>query len=595
MMRHELPAPEALVEHAAFLNRLARSLVFDAGQAEDVVQEAMLAALEQPAPPRAGLRGWLAGVTRNLALKSLRGKNRRARRERAVARPEGLASAAEVAERVELQRRVAAAVHTLEEPYRSAVVHRYYDDRTPTEIARRLEVPVRTVETRLRRAIQRLRVRLDAAHGGERRQWCLGLLPAALLARSAEAGVGGGAAWAAGATIVTTKATLGLTAFCAAAAFFAAWTLRPSPAPLPRSSTPAFEAQLREREQRLEEGARDLAAAQQKLTSLETENRELREKLARAPAAAAEGGAEPAAAQKGPRFVYRDTADALDAVDWEAAGTSMAKIGPLLEELATALKEGREMPASVGEIQRWNGPLITMALTLQQKGVQGTGVNGSFTHPSVLVNLVHGTLLKSGKPLSSDQEKLLDAIGIRFLEEDGRRLAGYAPGALALRKLIEETALKDRLFAEVDTILNEEQRGVLHPPGTNGWTGLDLFSSGIVYSTVARPIDFGDRPGLAAVVGEMLAARLKIEGDAKTAMAAQVQAWAARLPEKLLGVERDHLTAMMMMRLDHVRAAAQSQLELFEGLAAGVALTPAQRKSLIEETVVLVPYLKKPA
>ncbi|MGQ0614117.1 MAG: RNA polymerase sigma factor [Planctomycetaceae bacterium] len=594
-MRQQLPAPEALVEHAAFLHRLAQSLLFDPGQAEEVVQEAMLAALEQPVPPRAGLRGWLAGVTRNLALKSLRGKSRRARRERAVARPEGLASTSEVAERLELLRKVAAAVHALEEPYRATVVHRYYDDRSPTEIARRLDLPVRTVETRLRRAIQRLRVRLDAAHGGERKQWCLGLLPAALLARSAEAGVGGGAALAAGATIVTTKATLAITALCAAAAFFAAWTLRPSPAPLPRSAAPGLEARLRASEERIAEVSRDLAAAEQKVTALETENRELRERLDRAPAAPAEDGSDPAAKQKGPRFVYQETADALEAVDWEEAGLSMAKIGPLLEELAAALLEGREMPASVGEIQRWNGPLVTMALTLQQKGVQGTGVNGSFTHPSVLVNLVYGTLLKAGKPLSSDQEKLLDAIGIRFLEEDRRRLAGYAPDALALRRLIEETALKDRLFAEVDAILNDDQRRVLHPPMTSGWTGLDLFSGGIVYATVARPLDFADRTSLAAAVGELVASRLMIEGEAKAAMAAQVQAWAARLPEKLLSVERDGLTAMMMMRLDHVRAAALSQLELFEGLAAGLALAPAQRKSLAEESIVLVPYLKKPS
>jgi DNA-directed RNA polymerase specialized sigma24 family protein len=65
-------SPDLLLEHAAFLRGLARSLVLDESRADDVVQEAYMAALRRPPPPRVRLRAWLAAVTRNLALRSRR-------------------------------------------------------------------------------------------------------------------------------------------------------------------------------------------------------------------------------------------------------------------------------------------------------------------------------------------------------------------------------------------------------------------------------------------------------------------------------------------------------------------------------------------
>ena len=57
----------ALLENRDFLRLLARKLVYDEHAAEDVVQQAWLAALERPPRYQGPLRAWLAGVVRNLA------------------------------------------------------------------------------------------------------------------------------------------------------------------------------------------------------------------------------------------------------------------------------------------------------------------------------------------------------------------------------------------------------------------------------------------------------------------------------------------------------------------------------------------------
>jgi RNA polymerase sigma-70 factor (ECF subfamily) len=164
--------PETLLAHGDFVRSIARSLLWDEHAAEDVVQETWLAALGAPA---GASRGWLAAVARNQAIKRLRGDRRRAAREAAASRPEGVPSDVEVRERERLRRSVVDEVLALPEPYRATVLLRFFDDLPPREVARRMGVPAETVRTRTRRAIEMLRARLDARHRADRSAFCAAL------------------------------------------------------------------------------------------------------------------------------------------------------------------------------------------------------------------------------------------------------------------------------------------------------------------------------------------------------------------------------------------------------------------------------------
>lgn len=180
-------AAEDLLEHAAFVRALARSLLFEPQAADDVVQQTWLTALESPPRYARNLRGWLARVVRRHVFRRARAEARRRLHEEASGRGGASPPADDCAARAEVQRRLAEAVTALAEPYRTAVVLRYFDGLKPGAIARRLGVPVETVRTRLKRALATLRERLDAEHGGDRRAWALALVPLAL-AKPAAAG-----------------------------------------------------------------------------------------------------------------------------------------------------------------------------------------------------------------------------------------------------------------------------------------------------------------------------------------------------------------------------------------------------------------------
>jgi RNA polymerase sigma-70 factor (ECF subfamily) len=160
--------PEFYLAHAGYVRALARRLVYDPHAADDLFQAAWLAALERPARDGSAPRRWLAALVRNLASKSwLAGARRRAREQRRDPPPPA-SSPAEVLALESERRRVVAALLELDEPYRSTLIQRFFDDLEPAQIAARADVPVETVRTRLKRGLQRLRERLlrDGALAG---------------------------------------------------------------------------------------------------------------------------------------------------------------------------------------------------------------------------------------------------------------------------------------------------------------------------------------------------------------------------------------------------------------------------------------------
>lgn len=165
--------PAELPDFAAsqlFLRRLAYRLVREEGLAEDLVQETWRTWLERAPAGLSEPRAWMAKVLRNLAFNARREKERRSARELAAARAESVEP--ETDGTLEAQARLVDALRTLEEPYRSTLLQRYYHDLAPKEIAERGGVPLDTVKSRLARGLAKLREDLDRRYGGDRGAWC---------------------------------------------------------------------------------------------------------------------------------------------------------------------------------------------------------------------------------------------------------------------------------------------------------------------------------------------------------------------------------------------------------------------------------------
>jgi RNA polymerase sigma-70 factor (ECF subfamily) len=222
---------ELLLGQAGFLRRLARDLVRDPHAAEDALQDAWVAALEHPPRHDGNVRAWLGTILRNLVARRAQASDRRVHHESRAAR-EGTGTTASSASG-ESVRFVTDAVLALEEPYQSTILARYFEDLKPSEIATRQSVPIATVKSRLRRALEILRVRMKDSSGDSWRASLLALtLPVELLCRTPLAGAGKGVILMS----LKTKLVIGYVALLAAALVYRGLARTPDPPSDPLAS-----------------------------------------------------------------------------------------------------------------------------------------------------------------------------------------------------------------------------------------------------------------------------------------------------------------------------------------------------------------------
>ncbi len=182
-----------ILADTAWLRGLVARLVDDEATIDDIVQSTLVAAWQQSAPIEKR-RPWLARVARNALFEQRRKHERRVVREAAAAKSEREPSAAEIHERVEMQRVVSDVVLQLPLEYRTVVFMHYFDGLSLREIAERTDTKIETIRTRHKRALERLRGKLDDRCGG-RAAWALVLLNLDVLKRGLAAPSISAVAW----------------------------------------------------------------------------------------------------------------------------------------------------------------------------------------------------------------------------------------------------------------------------------------------------------------------------------------------------------------------------------------------------------------
>jgi RNA polymerase sigma-70 factor (ECF subfamily) len=161
LVRDESALREVIDEYGGVVHGMARRVLAEPALAEEVAQDAFLALWRRPGafdPARGSLQSFLLGIVRNKAIDLVR-KEESLRRTR-----ETLARELPVKEetydpgaQVEERQRVMAALRTLTEVQREAIVLAYFGGRTYREVAAELSIPEGTAKTRLRDALIRLR------------------------------------------------------------------------------------------------------------------------------------------------------------------------------------------------------------------------------------------------------------------------------------------------------------------------------------------------------------------------------------------------------------------------------------------------------
>ena len=169
--------------------RMVASLVGSEQLGEDAVQDAWVKLLERsssrgPHSSPRSLSAWLSVAARRFAWNERRRASRQHAREASSARDEALPSSVEIASRSEISRRVMATLEGLDEPHASILRDHYFGELSAAEIGRRDGLPAETVRSRIRRAREQLRARLEADGLGGDVHWSLAAAPFVLGVKS---------------------------------------------------------------------------------------------------------------------------------------------------------------------------------------------------------------------------------------------------------------------------------------------------------------------------------------------------------------------------------------------------------------------------
>ncbi len=136
--------------------------------AEELAQETLLMVWRKAAlfdPTSAAPSGWIFTIARNLRIDALRRERRSASTEAQDIEDEFLWDAGPSAENAaatnQAHARISAAVATLPEDQLRVIELSFHQDKAHAEIAEALQIPLGTVKSRLRLAMNKLRILLD--------------------------------------------------------------------------------------------------------------------------------------------------------------------------------------------------------------------------------------------------------------------------------------------------------------------------------------------------------------------------------------------------------------------------------------------------
>ncbi len=350
----------------------------------------------------------------------------------------------------------------------------------------------------------------------------------------------------------------------------------------------AGDATLATENQRLRER---LAALEQQHQALlaSTARRDAAPDVPPAPAANDQPPAAPAPAADALAFGDPRFAAALAKIDWAKVGAVTHEMGPLLAKLAEAMAtEGEETPVDLAvKVTELNTALIAQVPAMLESGLPGFGPNGTYTHPLIAANTLASTLAAAGQQLTANQQRQIDGL-VRSFSVEAQSIADSQTD-FALEQLLAETAMKERFFDEVGSLLAPEQHAAVFPDGAKAYEGASLFDTGVMMRVHAEPVVARDAADFARIVSGKVGEKLGLD-EATTAQVRAVLAQASNDPE----LWRDRAGAKErqpghFLKSGRTRTALRHQLEWMRQIQRQVALTPEQRRELARMATVMVP------
>lgn len=280
--------------------------------------------------------------------------------------------------------------------------------------------------------------------------------------------------------------------------------------------------------------------------------------------------------------------DELKNADWNDLGGALQGMTPHMDALAQSLREGKQPdPEIMKKIGAQNMKLVKLAVALQGKVPTHTSnVNGEYTHPITMVNLLAAQLAAAGNPLSDAQRKRLSEHGDEYEKRWKTQNEGYGAETLLLKKILDEAELKQWFTDQMWQVTTPEQKALVVTPSVEGYLGLDLYSPALMFQGIARPLQAPARDVLKGHMKDWMARNFGVTRETLDGAEYAFDDWLTSMTLEPKAVDQ---AAFMHFR--EILAAGKAQLSLLTTLLGTVLNDAEVTKKVQAEDAVIVPQV----
>ena len=218
--------------------------------------------------------------------------------------------------------------------------------------------------------------------------------------------------------------------------------------------------------------------------------------------------------------------EGLTNADWPTMGKAILAMNGLFKELLERVERGEPVgPELQKKIQEENAKLVQLAAGVMGKIPTHSQINGEFSHPAVLTNLLNAVLEESGAPLTDKQRAAIARLGAEYEAAYEGKQKGYGDGTPQLEKLVDELELKHACMSKVHGALTPEQEEAAYDPQFRDRMQLDVLSPGVSTILTAQLKQYASAEEARTKFQQAVLKDLGIDASAEADLGPAFDAW----------------------------------------------------------------------
>jgi hypothetical protein len=251
-----------------------------------------------------------------------------------------------------------------------------------------------------------------------------------------------------------------------------------------------------------------------------------------------------------------------------------------------------QCPPALGQkIGEHNRKLVAYYLKVGGKLPTNAGVNGEFTHPINMANMLAAHLKAAGLPLTDEQLAEITKFGVEYDKRWETATSGYDETTFELQKLIDEGELKEWFKVEMLRVCTPEQRAVAVPPEIDGLVGLDIYSAGLLFQMSVADVRADDAESLKEQLKEQVKGLTGVDATVLESAAFLFNDWVLALQSQL--TPRGEMQ-MNQYYTKELLQSARAQLKAYKDLHANYVQDQEVKDALRKSGQILYPRVRQP-